>query len=189
MASQIKKTEKRFPKAAVDYIDALLEIQQTRFDQEKACEETKPYTSEFREGLNLPKSAHYLAEDEHFTGVGWSSLYHRRDGTGFRWMGRLGTFLLPLDLSSGGTLRIEGSAFSRHRHLKSLTVWIEGQAIQGAVSRRGLNRWHFTGTIPPIPWRPYSILRLQSTGVSKPATGTDSYTSVAVNAVEISPKA
>lgn len=188
MAPQLKNPEKRFPKAAVDYIDALLEIQQARFDQEAACQQTKPYAKEFREQLNLPTSAQYFVEEGAFSGPGWSALARKRDGTAFRWMGRIGTILLPLDLSAGATLRIEGSGFSKRKHLKTLTVWIEDQPVTGTVTRRGLNGWHFKGTIPPVQWRPYSILRLQSAGVSKLATGDDQYASLAVSAIEILPK-
>lgn len=197
-------TASRFPRAATDYIDALLKIQRMRFDRENALAARfgpaatgriptatdaiqDDRHSVLREKLNLPDSTEIQASSDNFNGTGWSDLGHRRDGTAFRWMGRLGTLLLPVNLERGASLTIEGCGFSRKKFLKQMTVWIEGQPVTGAIKRRGFNRWIFTGEIRPAPWRPYSILQIQSSGMARLAVGVDSYVSLAVNKVTVKP--
>lgn len=177
----------RFPKAAVDYIDALLEIQRQRFDRERALIEaaTKPAQTNLRDHISHAKSAQFLADGDNFTGTGWSELGHRRDGTAFRWMARLGTLLMPLDMTGGGTIAINGCGYTKKKFLADLTVWIDDQPVQGEVSRKGFNRWIFTGTVPPVDWRPYSILKLQSAGLARLAVGIDTFASVAVSDIKI----
>lgn len=176
-----------FPKAAVDYIDALLEIQQQRFDREQeitGATQAAAGTS-LRAHISHPKSAHFLADGDTFTGTGWSELDHRRDGTAFRWMARLGTLLLPLDLTGGGTITINGCGFTKKKFLTELTVWVDDQPVEGDITRKGFNRWTFTGAVPPLKWRPYAILKIQSAGIARLAAGLDTYSSVAVSDIQI----
>jgi len=180
-------TTARIPKAAVDYIDALLEIQQQRFDREQAKTGTAagPTQTELQDYISHAKSGHYLAEGDNFTGTGWSELGHRRDRTAFRWMGRLGTLLLPLDMTAGGTITINGCGYTKKKFLTDLTIWIDDQPVHGEIARKGFNRWVFHGAIPPVKWRPYSILKIQSAGLARLAVGMDTFASVAVSEIQI----
>lgn len=182
-----KPHKSRLPKAAVDYIDALLEIQQHRFERETAITQAIPPTDEtnLRSHISHPKSAHFLAEGDNFTGTGWSEIGHRRDGTAFRWMARLGTLLLPLDLTAGGSITINGCGYTKKKFLTDLTVWIDDQPVEGDMARKGFNRWIFTGSLPPLKWRPYSILKIQSAGLARLAVGVDRFSSVAVSDIRI----
>lgn len=175
--------EPRFPRAAVDFIDALLSIQRKRFRQETQAQ--AEHLAALAEQTPPLSKADILVEGDQFQGTGWSDLGHRRDGTAFRWMGRIGTLMLPVDLSHGGAVEITGSGFSRRRHLKTLSFWVDDQPVDGTISRQGFNRWTYKGTIPPLPARPYSILRLQSAGQSRLAIGVDTYVSVAVSRVQV----
>ena len=174
--------EPRFPRAAVDYIDALLGIQRQRFNQE--TEARANHFAALADQTPPCSKADILVEGDQFQGTGWSDLGHRRDGTSFRWMGRIGTLILPVDFSNGGTIEIAGSGFSRRRHLKTLSFWIDNQPVDGSISRLGFNRWTFKGNIPALPTRPYSILRLQSAGQSRLAIGVDTYVSVAISRIQ-----
>lgn len=178
--------EPRFPRAAVRYVDALLDIQRQRFDKELTqANAPADQWQQIREQMDLPRDGQFFAEDDSFIGTGWSDLGHRRDGTAFRWMGRIGTLLVPLDFETGADIRIDGCGFTRRRHLKGLTVWLEQQPIKGTIARRGFNRWTFTGRIEPMAWRPYSILRLQAPGMSRLAVGLETFVSVAVSGISI----
>lgn len=175
--------EPRFPRAAVDFIDALLLIQRQRFEKEMGAQQT--HAAAMYEASTPPTSLDVLAESDGFMGTGWSDLGRRRDGTAFRWMGRIGTLMCPIDLTNGARIRIEGAGFSRRRHLKTLSFWLDDQPIKGSISRRGFNRWIFEGSINALPARPYSVLRIQSAGQSRLAVGVDEYVSVAVSRVAI----
>lgn len=179
----VQTPEPRFPKAAVGYIDALLRIQRARFERELSARPA--HLKALHGAVQPPRSVDILAESDAFSGTGWSDLGRRRDGTAFRWMGRIGTVLLPIDLTDGGTIVIEGAGFSRRRHLKTLTFWIEDQPIEGALKRKGFNRWVFKGKISALPPQPFSILRLQSVGQSRLAVGVDSFVSVAISRIRI----
>ncbi|MEX0299025.1 MAG: hypothetical protein AB3N28_08130 [Kordiimonas sp.] len=176
-----KTPEPRFPKAAVDFVDALLTVQRDRFEAEMAASE-RPTTSDFPA---QPKSAHILAESDEFMGTGWSHLGNRRDGTAFRWMGRIGSLLLPIDLSEPRQLSIRGCGFTKRRFLKGATLWIDEQEIDFSLSRRGFNRWVYSGTLPVMPPRPYYLLRIQSPGIAPLAEGIDAYVSLAVSEIRI----
>lgn len=179
------KPEPRFSRAAVTYIDALLEIQRERFEREANGADTRRTLAAMAQGLNLPSKGQYFAEGDNFIGTGWSELGHRRDGTAFRWMGRIGTLLLPLDLSRGAQISIEGCGYTRRRHLKGLTVWVDDYPVEGTVARKGFNRWIFTGKVGPFTARPYHILRLQCPGQSRLAVGVDSFVSIAVSGITV----
>lgn len=179
--------EPRFPNAAVTFVDALLDIQRRRFDLERSIRQSSNSSSdnELRNYVTLPASAHYMADGDNFIGTGWSELGHRRDGTAFRWMGRIGTLLVPVDFTKGATITIKGCGYTKKKFLRDMTLWIDHQQITGEMARKGFNSWIFTGTVPPIKWRPYSILRLQSAGQARLAVGMDTYASVAVNDLQI----
>ncbi|MBO6505210.1 MAG: hypothetical protein JJ850_10175 [Kordiimonadaceae bacterium] len=179
--------EPRFPRAAVDFIDALLSIQRQRFEKELGA--APAHAAAMHAATNPPSSMDVLAESDSFLGTGWSDLGRRRDGTAFRWMGRIGTLMCPVDMREGSQVRIEGAGFSRRRHLKTLSFWIDDKPIEGSISRRGFNRWIFEGSIGAVPARPYSILRIQSAGQSRLAVGVDEFVSVAVSRVAIQSKA
>lgn len=183
-AKTLNTKGKRFPKAAVDYVDALLSIQRQQFEAEKLA----AYDGKNTEPLNLkpnPTRISMLAEGENFVGSGWSSLGKRRDGTAFRWMGRIGTLLLPVQLEQGGKLLVMGCGYTRKKLLQSLTVWIDETPVEINIARKGFNRWIITGNIPPIQPRAYHILRIESAGLARLAVGLDSYFSVAVSSVEV----
>jgi len=176
-----KTPEPRFPKAAIEFVDALLTVQRDRFEKEMAAYSTPNITS-------MPKqapSAHILAESDEFIGTGWSTLGQRRDGTAFRWMGRLGTLLLPLDLSEPTELVIKGCGFTKRQFLKESTLWIDDHEVPYSLTRRGFNRWIFSGTLPAMTPRPYYILRIQSPGMAPLAEGVDAYVSLAVNEIRV----
>lgn len=179
--------EPRFPRAAVDFIDTLLAIQRERFEKEGGADQG--HAAALHGAVKPPASMDVLAEGDAFLGTGWSDLGRRRDGTAFRWMGRIGTLMCPVDLTGGAKVRIEGAGFSRRRHLKTLSFWLEDMPIEGTLSRRGFNRWVFEGTVNTLAARPYSILRIQSAGQSRLAVGVDEYVSVAVSRVSITSNA
>lgn len=176
-----KTPEPRFPKAAVDYVDALLSIQRDRFEQELAAGNDTDVVGFPRRAT----SAHVLAESDEFVGAGWTNLGQRRDGTAFRWMGRIGSLMLPIDLSENRSFSISGCGFTKRRFLKETTLWVEDQQVEFSLSRRGFNRWTFKGELPSMPARPYYLLRLQSPGVAPLAEGVDAYVSLAVSEVRI----
>lgn len=176
-----KSPEARFPKAAVDFVDALLTIQRDRFEQE--LDTYQPATN-----ASLPDkavAAHILAESDQFIGSGWSKLGKRRDGTSFRWMGKLGTIMLPVDLSKPREFTIKGCGFTKRRFLKETTLWIDDKPIEFTLSRRGFNRWSFTGMLPEMPNRPFYIIRMQSSGISRLAEGVEAFVSLAVSEIKI----
>lgn len=173
---------KRFPRAAVDYVDALLEIQKIQMTAENrmsASAITLP---------DRPNAISMLAEGENFIGTGWSTIGKRRDGTAFRWMGRIGTLLLPINLTNGASLSIKGSGYTRKRLLADLSVWVDDMPVTINISRKGFNRWILAGDIPSITPKAYHILRIESTGLARLAVGMDSYFSVAVSSVKIDGK-
>ncbi len=186
-AGHFQTPEPRFPNAAVTFVDALLDIQRQRFERERSVGQsiTPPKNSDLPNHVKLAASAHFMADSDNFIGTGWSELGHRRDGTAFRWMGRIGTLLVPVDLTEGGTITISGCGYTKKKFLKNLTLWIDDQQLSGEMARKGFNSWIFTGTIPPMKWRPYSILRLQSAGQARLAVGMDTYASVAVSDIQI----
>jgi len=170
----------RFPKAAIDYIDTLLAVQRKRFDLENLT--TNPAHTEMPK---RPNALHILAESDEFVGAGWSALGHRRDGTAFRWMGRIGSLLLPLNVSEPRPFKLSGCGFIKRRFLKDCTLWLDDMQIDYTLSRRGFNRWQMEGTLPVLPDRPYYILRLQSSGMARLAVGVDAFVSLAVNELRI----
>lgn len=172
-----KTPEPRFPKAAIDFIDALLTVQRNRFELEMAENSPANLTSTPKNAT----SAHILAESDEFIGAGWSTLGKRRDGTAFRWMGRVGTLMLPLDLSAPRTFALKGCGYTKRRFLKEATLWIDEQEVDFDLTRRGFNRWAFTGTLPAMAPRPYYLLRIQSPGMAPLAEGIDAYVSLAVS--------
>ncbi|UTW60041.1 hypothetical protein KFE96_06955 [Kordiimonas sp. SCSIO 12603] len=177
-----KSPEARFPKAAVDFVDALLTVQRNRFERE--LEAYSPPTP----SSPLPEkavAAHILAESDEFIGSGWSKLGKRRDGTSFRWMGKLGTVMLPVDLTKPRAFTIKGCGFTKRRFLKETTLWIDDKPIEFSLSRRGFNRWTFTGSLPAMPDRPFYIIRMQSSGISRLAEGVDAFVSLAVSEIKI----
>lgn len=178
---------KRFPKAAVDYVDAMLSIQRQHFETEQMGQ----HFGADAPALNLPRNPTHismLAEGENFIGTGWSSLGKRRDGTAFRWMGRIGTLLLPVHLENGGKLMVMGCGYTRKKLLQGLMLWIDETPVEIDVARKGFNRWIMTGSIPPLAPRAYHILRIESAGLARLAVGLDSYFSVAVSSVEVKAK-
>lgn len=176
-----KTPEPRFPKAAVDYIDALLTVQRDRFDRELAARETGP-SGDFPA---RPDSAHIIADSDEFLGAGWTTLGKRRDGTTFRWMGRIGSLMLAIDLSQTRSFVVRGCGFTRRRFLKETTLWLDDQQVQFSLSRQGFNRWTFTGKLPEMPPRPYYLLRLQSSGLAPLAEGIDARVSLAISEVRV----
>ncbi|MBL4836216.1 MAG: hypothetical protein JKY34_01450 [Kordiimonadaceae bacterium] len=176
-----KAPEPRFPKAAVDYIDSLLTIQRDRFEQELNTVRTG--TADIVP--TQPVSTHILAESDDFIGTGWSSIGSRRDGTAFRWMGRIGSMLLPIDLSEPRSFSIRGCGFTKRRFLKETTLWLDDQQLEFGLSRRGFNRWTYSGTLPAMAPRPYYILRFQSPGTGRLAVGVDAFVSLAVSEIKV----
>lgn len=179
-----KTPEARFPKAAVDYIDALLTVQRDRFNRELAAREAGPNSND-SDYPTRPNSAHIIANSDEFLGAGWTTIGKRRDGTTFRWMGRLGSLMLPVDLSETRPFTIRGCGFTRRRFLKETTLWLDDQQLQFSISRQGFNRWTFTGQLPAMPPRPYYLLRLQSSGLAPLAEGVDARVSLAVSEIRV----
>ncbi len=176
-----KTPEPRFPKAAIDYIDALQTVQRDRFERELEL-------SSSRTQIQLPprpESLQIFAESDDFVGAGWTSIGKRRDGTKFRWMGRIGSLLIPVDLSVPRDFTIKGCGFTKRRFLKETTLWIEDRQVPFTLSRRGFNRWTFKGELPELDPRAYYMLRLQSPGLAPLAEGIDAYVSLAVSEISI----
>ena len=176
-----KTPEPRFPQAAVSYIDALLSVQRDQFERELS---ERDYASD-SPLPTFPDRVHIAAESDNFIGAGWSSLGKRRDGTAFRWMGRLGSLLLQLDLSEARSIEINGCGFTKRRFLKEATLWLDDQQVPFTLSRRGFNRWSFRGELSEMEARPYHLLRIQSPSVAPLAEGVDAYVSLAVSEIRI----
>lgn len=176
-----KTPEPRFPQAAVNYIDALLSVQRDQFEREHAA---RDYASDSPLPA-LPDTLQIAAESDNFIGAGWSSLGKRRDGTAFRWMGRLGSLLLPLDTSASRSILINGCGFTKRRFLKETTLWLDDKQVHFTLSRRGFNRWSFKGELPVLDAKPYHLLRLQSPSVAPLAEGLEAYVSLAVSEIRV----
>lgn len=176
-----KTPEPRFPQAAVNYIDALLSVQRDQFERELS---KRDYASD-TPLPTFPNKVQIPAEADNFIGAGWSSLGKRRDGTAFRWMGRLGSLLLQLDMSESRNIVIHGCGFTKRRFLKEATLWIDDRQVPFTLSRRGFNRWSFKGELPKMEAKPYHLLRLQSPSVAPLAEGVDAHVSLAVSEIRI----
>ena len=176
-----KTPEPRFPNAAIKYVDALLTVQRDRFERELAA---RDHTS-IAKYPKLPESAQILAESDTFIGAGWTNLGKRRDGTAFRWMGRIGSLLLPVDLSKPQPFLVRGCGFTKRRFLKETTLWIEETQLEFSLSRRGFNRWTFSGEIPAMPARPFYLFRMQAPGLAPLAEGIDAHVSLAVSELRV----
>ncbi|MFC3051695.1 hypothetical protein [Kordiimonas pumila] len=176
-----KARDDRFPKAALDYIDTLLTVQRDRFDAEMAC--LTP--TDFSDLPTRPTASLMVADTDKFIGAGWSSLGQRRDGTSFRWMGRVGTLMLPLNLEAELPFSIFGCGFTKRRFLKETTLWLDDMPVRFSLTRRGFNRWYMTGTLPKMAPRPYYILRLEAPALARLAEGVDAFFSLAVSEVRV----
>lgn len=179
----VKGVESRFPKAAVDYIDSLLDVERIRFEKELAVADIN------KSQPNWPaRSARLqlLAEGDDFVGTGWGALDHTKKGIGQRWMARIGTLLFPADTASGGILRLTGTGYLRRRYVDDLTVWLDHLPIEGVAVRKGLNGWRFEGRTPALDARPFHILRLQTSGIRPFDKGPDTHASLALSSVEFS---
>jgi len=176
-----KTPEPRFPNAAIKYVDALLTVQRDRFERELAA---RDHTSTVKYP-KLPESAQILAESDTFVGAGWTNLGKRRDGTAFRWMGRIGSLLLPIDLSKPRPFLVRGCGFTKRRFLRETTLWIEETQLEFSLSRRGFNRWTFSGEIPAMPARPFYLFRMQAPGLAPLAEGVDAQVSLAVSELRV----
>ncbi|WP_262694531.1 hypothetical protein [Kordiimonas aquimaris] len=175
------KHEPRLSKAAADYADALLAVQRERFERETACNADTQLSAD----TSLPSSLHMFADSDQFIGAGWTKVGQNRKGMSFRWMGRIGSLLLPVDLSAERQLTINGCGYTKRQFLKECTLWIEDTEINFSIARRGFNRWTLTATIPAMPKRPYYLMRLQSSGLARLAEGIDAYASLAVSEIRI----
>ncbi|MFC4347208.1 hypothetical protein ACFO5Q_05065 [Kordiimonas lipolytica] len=176
----LKGPESRFPKAAVDYIDALLDVERMRFEKELAAQGS---TGEQPSWPARSRQLQLLAEGDEFVGSGWGKLDHTKKGIGRRWMARIGTLLLPVDASAGGTLKLTGTGYLRRRFVDELTVWLDHLPVEGVAVRKGLNGWTFEGRVPALAGRPFHILRLQSGGIRPFDKGPDTHASVALSDV------
>ncbi|NVK42683.1 MAG: hypothetical protein HWE39_15685 [Oceanospirillaceae bacterium] len=176
----IKSPEKRLPKAAVGYIDALLEAQRMRFVKEHAA---TPAAASTTSSPALPAKLDLLAESDAFVGSGWGPLDKNRKGVPHRWMARLGTILLAADTSKGGQLTLTGTGYLRRRYVDDLTVWIDDQPVEGVAVRKGLNAWIFEGRVPALENRPFHILGLQTSGIKAFHLGPDTHASLALSKI------
>lgn len=155
--------ERRFSQAAVDYVDALLEIQERAF---MACQAKARFTDKVEESIKQNTVGLYMAEDDPFIGGGWSKL--TAGPKPFRWMRRVGALLINNDLSNGANIRIEGVKATKRTFAKKLSVWIDDMPVQGSVKVSWNGAWSFSGQIPAIntePGKPYHILRLRCPGM------------------------
>jgi hypothetical protein len=188
-------TDKRLPKAAVDFVETLLDVQRRRFEQELAArsvaakpDDSAPVPSPSPSlwpslWPSLPRSLQLLAESDGFVGSGWSSLDHSRSGQARRWMGRVGTLLFAADTTEGGRLSLKGGGFIKRAFVDELTVWLDDQPVSGHGVRRGINRWEFEGRTPALQRRPFHILRLQAPGARRFEPGPDGRGSLAVSEI------
>jgi|GEM_PF-1457865 len=177
----VKGPESRFPKAAVDYIDALLDVERTRFEKELSAAGMADKQANWPA---LPTRLQLLAEGDDFVGSGWGALDHTKKGIGRRWMARIGTLLFPADATAGGILRLTGAGYLRRRYVDDLTVWLDHMPVEGVAVRKGLNGWNFEGRVPALKGRPFHILRLQTSGIRPFDKGPDTHASLALSAVD-----
>ncbi|WP_286828707.1 MULTISPECIES: hypothetical protein [Kordiimonas] len=177
----VKGPESRFPKAAVDYIDTLLDVERTRFEKELAAAVTP---REEPAWPTLPERLELMAEGDDFAGSGWGKLDHTKKGIGRRWMARIGTLLFAADATRGGIVRLTGTGYLRRRYVDDLTVWLDNMPVEGVAVRKGINGWSFEGHVPALAGRPFHILRLQTSGIRPFDKGPDTHASLALSVVD-----
>ena len=161
--------DKRLTNDAVRYTDILLETQRKqseaylRLITDEQALATPPQKSKNRE-------THVYPENPDFAGTGWSNLAESKSGTCYRWMPRMATVLVDIDLSTGGEITVEGYGVNRRRFLKALNVYIGNTKLDGAVKRTGLQTWEFKASVPNIEDNsflpPYQILRFENKGAA-----------------------
>lgn len=181
----VARPEKRFPKAAVDFVHTLLDAQRLRF--EKEMESLPRSTSDAGTHASpwpaRPTKALFTADGDSFLGSGWGPLDRGRGGSARRWMAQVGAILFAVDGRSGGRVQLQGGGFLRRRFVDGLTVWVDDTPVTGVAVRRGLNGWSFDGTVGALPDRPYHILKLHVPGSRAFAKGPDGRGSIALSQV------
>lgn len=176
---QVARPEKRFPKAAADFVHTLLEVERLRFEQElDALEDSR---KEEETWPARPKGALLTADGDSFLGSGWGPMERARGGAARRWMAQVGAILLAADCTEGGRIQLTGGGFLKRRFIDGLTVWVDDWPVSGTAVRRGLNGWTFDGTVRSLPNRPYHILKLHAPGSRAFAGGPDGRGSIALS--------
>ncbi|WCL55115.1 hypothetical protein [Gimibacter soli] len=173
----------RFPKAALAYVDATLGILARHHDRAQAV---APFT--VTNEAALPGVADILAEADTFFGAGWSVLESDGRGNRHRWMDRMASLMLRLDLSAGARLRITGTGLVRGRCLKEASVWLDGNPVKGAFRRKGLKGWTYDGAIAPTRMPPGAachLLTIQTDRSGLKGDDTEAGRSLAVSRVEV----
>ncbi len=182
--------EPRFPLAAVNFIDALLNIQRRRFNEQRAAfkandqqglSDTQPQTPSLNDKTHLT----LYAEADQFAGSGWSHLHRHLNGQQSRWMERVGMIALYPAQISGETICIKGSGFTRKKFIENLEVYIDDSQISGQIKHSFTGQWSFQGTLPKASDQslPFAILRLQTIGVAKHKAGIEGWASLAVTSI------
>lgn len=177
----VTRPEKRFPKAAADFVHTLLEVERLRFEQE--LETLDNARTERETWPARPKSALLTAAGDSFLGSGWGPIDQARGGAARRWMAQVGAILLAADCSEGGRIQLKGGGFLKRRFVDGLTVWIDDWPVSGTAVRRGFNGWAFDGMVGGLPDRPYHILKLHAPGSRAFAGGPDGRGSIALSKV------
>lgn len=173
----------RFPKAALAYVDAALGILARHH---ASAQGLNPAAA--AGGGTMPRTADILAGSDAFFGAGWSTLEPDGRGGRHRWMGRLASLMLRLDLSSGARLRITGTGLVRGRSLREASVWLDGHRVSGAFRRKGLKGWSFEGTIAPAKLAPGAachLLAIQTDRAGAKGGDSEAGRSLAVSRIEI----
>ncbi len=178
---QVAQPEKRFPKAAADFVDTLLEVERLRFEQE--LDTANNARNKEKIWPARPKSALITADGDSFLGSGWGPMDRARKGPPRRWMAQVGAILLAADVSEGGRIQLKGGGFLKRRFVGGLTVWIDDWPVSGTAVTRGLNSWTFDGTVGGIPKRPYHILKLHAPGSRAFAGGPNGRGSIALSEI------
>ncbi|GHF18436.1 hypothetical protein GCM10017044_11200 [Kordiimonas sediminis] len=176
-----------FSKAAIDYVDTLLEAQAELFSATTALRDQR--ATRFALPAK-PSSSSYDVEFDSFRGFGWSDVAYGRAHTPYRWMGRVATLMVYNQLSAGGRLQIDGFKVKRRRFLKGLTIWMDDYPVTGTVKRTGLSSWQFTGDIPALDSdkTAFHLLRFESPGHAKLSSGEESpHVSLGVSRIKIEP--
>lgn len=180
------RAETRFSKAALDYMDALLDLEMRQHDRRIEHLARQGLPAHQYEGKILTRPVILDAEDSAFAAAAWSPCTVHR-GQPCRWMKRLGGLLLPYSLTSGGVLAIEGAGTTRWRFAKALSVRVNGDTVPVRVRRRGLSRFIATAILPATGLDQPLRLDLETSGQARRAPWSDERASLAISTITISP--
>lgn len=181
------QTRSRFPHAAVQYTNALLDILRLRFDAEIAAM-AKDSTGHERSYIQSgPQSFQMFIEEDQFIGSGWSMCQQSFSKRPYRWMKRVGTILIPVGQTTGVPVILSGPKLVKRRFLKRTSIFIDGFEVKGKFRRKAMRGWEFSGQLPRLSkaGRKYHILKIRSQTAGRCRSAPDGRASIALSEIRI----